>query len=547
MSMPTTQVRIRNKEGVVLTKNGTYLTHIEMDNVGQSDFSRSYLDLQVVFKDAGLPVLGERVFMGEFGTQKSYDGQCIIRNARLTCEAFGILEENIKVNVFHQTMRTYLQSQQEKQSNQVYGNEYVTPDFVTGIANIIVPLSSFLGCGEQMYDHQRLGNSTIRLELEFQKDLYYLNSGDTGAFIQLTCDDVENTTAGNLDVTTLTSSMKFKDSTTLNNIFIVGNEYDVLWDDEDGNPDSGVFTLESVSFDTLTGYASLTFDETIFVVPAGETYTDIDIRDENAQELVVPVTAPAGSDTDVVLIAGLAVDDFYVGATYEIGYLIDTIGATNLDTWYYGESSLVSADVSGTSIALTFNGPVISIPDGSGNATISQAFLRLIQFNPIDWEVQQIDLVLHKLLKPAKLGKMAYETYSLEQTNQTVALSYRKQFYTEPNAYKFVYMTPTTGLISEINDAQSFRISLNNIDLTNRDIPLTQLTNGSLYNDRLVMNVDGLKSVQLEPQSDHQTIIYCDRCPLGQQNMVEFRIDSDLTTPMGEVVGHFFKHLQREV
>lgn len=549
MSMPTTQVRIRNKEGVVLTKNGTYLTHIEMDNVGQSDFSRSYLDLQLVFKDGmGEIVRGKPVYMGDSVTQKYYDGQAIIRNARLTCDAFGILEENIKINVLHQTMEVFLKNQQEKQSEQVYGNEVVNTDVNTGIAHILVPLSSFLGSGTQIYDHERLGNSTIRLELEFQKDIFFFNPDETGAYINVPCDDV---TAGaeDEDVTTIESVTRFHSLMELEETFSVGNTYTVYFDDEGGNPDSVNAVLESLSWNATTGYATFTFETTLFVVPAGETYDNVELEDNTAVEITEAINEQAGTSVSSIGIAGGDADDFIVGDFYDVGWFFDDVSGTNVQMWYVSSGQLKSAVSAAGVLTLTFQQPIINIPTehGTGLVQITTGWIRLQAYDPLTWEVQQIDLVLHKLLKPMKTGKMVYETYSLEQTNQPEALSYRKQFYTEPNAYKFVYLTPTTNLISEINNANSFRISLNNIDLTNRDIPLNQLTNGSLYNDRLVMNVDGLKSVQLEPQDQHQTIIYCDRCPLGQTNMVEFRIDSDLIVPMDDCVGHFFKYLQREV
>ncbi len=43
MALASTQIRIRNKEGIPLTKFGTYLTHIDMDNIGVSDLARSIL------------------------------------------------------------------------------------------------------------------------------------------------------------------------------------------------------------------------------------------------------------------------------------------------------------------------------------------------------------------------------------------------------------------------------------------------------------------------------------------------------------------------
>lgn len=549
MNSATTQIRIRNKEGVVLTKNGTYLTHIEMDNVGQSDFSRSYLDLQMTFtKIDGELVKGEKVFMGDADTQHYYDGQCIIRNARLTCEQAGILEENIKINVYHQTMRRFQQNYQEKQGDEVYGNKYVTPDDVTGVAHIIVPLSSFLGCGEQIFDHQRLGNSTIRLELEFQKDLFFLSTSQTGGYFSIPCEDVVNAPlADPLDVTELETTDKFDSEEDVYQTFSVGNVYQVSYYDENDDPQNTTGTLESIAYDPTTKVVTLTFADTLFTVPAGSTFDGIDVEDTNG-ELLIEQTGVQGTDTATIAVNGVSPSEFFVGAEYTLGYYVEDVSATPINTWYTTSGILQSVDASGTDCVLTFTDPIIVYPNypSAGPVPIS-GWIRLEAYDPLTWSVQQIDLVLHKLLQPVKLGKMVYDTYSLEQTNQPQTTSYRKQFYTEPNAYKFAYMTPTTTLLSEINNAESFRISLNNIDLTNRDIPLTQLTNGSLYNDRLVMNVDNLKSVQTDLQPEHQTIIYIDRCPIGQQNMVEFKIDNNSNEPMDAVVGCFFKVLTREV
>jgi hypothetical protein len=546
MNSATTQIRIRNKEGVVLTKNGTYLTHIEMDNIGQSDFSRSYLDLQMTFaKVDGSLVKGEKVFMGDIDTQHYYDGQCIIRNARLTCEQFGILEENIKINVYHQTMRRFQQNYQEKQGNEVYGNKYVVPDEITGVAHILVPLSSFLGCGEQIYDHQRLGNSTIRLELEFQQDLFYLATAETGGYFSVPCEDIVNGPGAQpLDITSLETTDKWNSLEQVLQMFSTGNVYEVSYYDENDDPQDTTGTLESISYDPTTKVATFTFEETLFTIPAGSTFDGIDIIDTNGKQLVSQ-SGTQGTDVPTIGVANATADEFYVGAKYTLGYYVEDVSATAINTWYLTSGILKSVETNGTGVDLTFTDPIIVYPTytTAGSVNIS-GWIRIEAFDPLTWSVQQIDLVLHKLLQPMKLGKMVYDTYSLEQTNQPATSSYRKQFYTEPNAYKFAYMTPTSTLLSEINNAESFRISLNNIDLTNRDIPLNQLTNGSLYNDRLVMNVDNLKNVQLDLLPDRQTILYIDRCPIGQQNMVEFKIDGD---QMAGVVGCLFKTLTREV
>jgi hypothetical protein len=102
-----------------------------------------------------------------------------------------------------------------------------------------------------------------------------------------------------------------------------------------------------------------------------------------------------------------------------------------------------------------------------------------------------------------------------------------------------VYMTPLSSLISEQNLAASYRWTVNNIDLTNRNIPIDRQFSGSLYYDRLLMNVDGIQQLDPSPVGDLLATIYPERVPMGQNNMAELMIDA--TTSMEGCVGHLFK------
>ncbi len=558
MALASTQIRIRNKEGIPLTKVGTYLTHIDMDNIGVSDLARSYLDLHMLFTDDDDEIIkGANVYMGDANTATPYDGQCLIRNARLTCEQFGILEENIKINVYHQTMRRYTQSKQEWESSEVYGNGRCITNADTGIAHILVPLSSFLGCGNQLYDHQRLGGSTIRLELEFQSDLFYVDPAETLGLFFVDCADVPNDGEAALNARTLVTSETFVDRETAFEYFSVGRTYQI----EGVNDEAAVDVnreVESVVWNAANRTLSITFTATIAVVAAGTEFTGIVITDNNGIACN-DFDGTEGGSTTTITALDKDVADFIINTTYACGFYVDEVGAVAVNTWYWSNAVLTTAVQDGDDVTLTFATPIITFPMApEGNWSAIQVFLVDKDLTPVDWTCEQIDLVLHKLLKPpAGMGKMSYETYSLEQTNQPETTSYRKQFYTEANAFKFAYLTPAPTynaadvanpcLVSQQNGADQFRITLNNIDLTNRDIPIEPFTNGSLYNDRLVMNVDGLKSVQPQPQGELISVIYTDRCPMGTQNMVELKIDSDPATPMTQVVGHFFKTLTREV
>ena len=540
MSSATTQIRIRNREGIVLTKAGTYLTHIEIDGMGQSDFSRSYLDMLLRFKDVGGDIIyGETVYLGDLNSGTTYDGQCFIRNARLTCEQLGILEENLKINVYHQTYNRLLQNQQQHNSSEVFGNDFVVPDNETGYAHVLVPLSSFLGLGSQIYDNQRCGNSTIRLELEFQLDLCYRDIKAQDAEFEMNIEEITNNTGNAVDYNTITVVQQFADEATANEFFYVGQVYTIQGTAGGDDIDLGA-VLESISWSGApNNEVTLTFDQTLFTLADGDDFVDGLIIANNG-EACDPIEVDAtGAFSEITVTAGDA-GDFMVGQTYKVGYYY-----SGTDAWYMTTGVLDTAVEDGASVVLTFKANLASgLTEGDD---VTGIFVVPQQLEPVVWEVHQIDLVLHKLLQPVKMGKMTYDTWSLEQTNQPQTSNYRKQFYTEADVYKFSYLTPVNTLISELNDANSYRYTLNNIDLTNRDIPIDFADNNSLYFDRLIMNVDGLASVQPSPSGNLVTAVYPDRCPIGQQNMVELQLSNTNNEAMNGVVGHFFKVRSRTV
>lgn len=530
-ALPTNQIRIRNREGVILTKAGTYLTHIEFDATGMSDFSRSYLDLQVAWKNGPngdyLPA-GTNVFLGDIVEGCAYDGQAIVRNCRLTCEQFGIIEEQIKVNVYHQTMRKFTQSRQLEQSQRVFGNERLICG-ENGITQILVPLSSVLGCGTQIYPNQRMGNSTIRLELEFQKDIAYWLS-DEGRNFTLPCSD--DNTAG--DVLTITTTTLFNSQTEVDWWFSAGTLYRITGQYNGGDVLADR-VLETAVWNDGDGTAALTFTEAIITIVNPNVFSNVFVSNAEAEGIMCEdATANANGEIFTLQCASALAATLITGLVYSVGYVAQDDGHA-----YHSQAVLTDILVSTddpTQSILYFDVPIIEVPAGTDATEI---FIVKFQNNAATWEVQQIDLVLHKLLQPVKMDKFQFETLSVEMTNQPATTSYRKQFYLENDAYKFVYMTPLTSLISEQLNASTYRLTLNNIDLTNRDIPIDPDTNGSLYNDRLVMNVDGLASVQPH-NGGITTVIYPDRCPFGTQNMLEVKIDS-AGGEMDGCLGHLFK------
>jgi hypothetical protein len=523
----TKQIRIRSKEGVVLTKNGVYKTTIDIDGYGQSDLARSYLVLKVAFKNGmgGLIASSENVYLGDIASGTLYDGQCFVRNCRLTCQQFGVVEENLKINVYHQTLRRFTEGTQVEQSRQVFGNERLTTD-ENGVANIIVPLSSLLGCGNQVYPNSMMGQSTLTLELEFVLDIAFELTDDVGGqdYI-LTLADISGVLGNTIQQ--VRTNYTFDSVATASSWFSVGASASVEGD-VSGVPLDETETIALVGLDA-SGHAIITFTAPIYTFTGTATFDNGIIFDTDGIRCEDAVCDNAG---DIYL---LSTTDFpepapLVGFEYGVGYVDASAVA------HYTSGVLLEYDeLAGT---LLFSKPIIS---ASPLEDITDIFIVPKSTQPLSWEVQQTDLVLHKLLQETPMKQFQYETYSVEQTNQPATLQYRKQFQLEADAMSFVYMTPLDSLIGEQNLSASYRWTLNNIDLTNRNIPINRNTSGSLYYDRLLMNVDGIQQLNPSPVGNLLATIYPERAPMGQNNMAELMLDGDGSTSMEGCVGHLFK------
>jgi hypothetical protein len=418
-----------------------------------------------------------------------------------------------------------------EQSQRVFGNERLVCDD-NGVTQILVPLSSVLGCGTQIYPNQRMGNSTIRLELEFQKDIAYWLADEIRA---VDMNFSGSNVAGAL--LAIESTTLFESQSEVDWWFQAGKIYRITGEYNSGNI-SVDRELATAVWDDGAGTATLTFTAPILTIVAPNVFEDVFVA-SIAPLAVQCDNADADANGDVLTLTCATADtaELITGIVHSVGY----IEADNA-TAYHSAVTLTDILISTadpTRSILYFDAPVI-VGLGAGTEALDIFVVPFTAEDPAVWEVQQVDLVLHKLLQPVKMEKFQFETLSVEMTNQPLTQSYRKQFYIENDAYKFVYLTPLETLISEKNEAGTYRLTLNNIDLTNRDIPIDPDTNGSLYNDRLVMNVDGLASVQPN-NGELTTIVYPDRCPFGQQNMLEVKIDAVQGEEMLGCLGHLFK------
>ena len=105
-------------------------------------------------------------------------------------------------------------------------------------------------------------------------------------------------------------------------------------------------------------------------------------------------------------------------------------------------------------------------------------------------EVNFAELVVKRVGKPIGLDEIRFDTFSTEETNGLGLTSFQNQYQVEPDAKNVLICFPNneTDLISSNNDIESFRLRLNNQDLTDR--PVDQ--GSPLYYDRLNMTLGNM-------------------------------------------------------
>lgn len=101
------------------------------------------------------------------------------------------------------------------------------------------------------------------------------------------------------------------------------------------------------------------------------------------------------------------------------------------------------------------------------------------------------ELTLRRLANPPKPpSELTYTSFSTEQfTGDNSILNFQRMFQLESNAVNVLMMMPTGGdLVSHNDNLQSFRLRLDNEDLTNRSIVYNPIIH-PLYYDRLSMTL----------------------------------------------------------
>lgn len=108
----------------------------------------------------------------------------------------------------------------------------------------------------------------------------------------------------------------------------------------------------------------------------------------------------------------------------------------------------------------------------------------------ITYRMTGAELVLRSVSNPRGLDQINYNTYATEQVQGNGATNYQQLFTVEPECSNVVFMFPlaANNLISTNNDIEKWRLRLNNVDLTDRDVE----KDSPLDYDRLALTLNAM-------------------------------------------------------
>lgn len=209
-------------------------------------------------------------------------------------------------------------------------------------------------------------------------------------------------------------------------------------------------------------------------------FQDTDTVGAGNNSIVVGLT----NDADHLEFKSLEQSPYYTGMKLNITAQNDG-GSTPQDSM--AVISAIDHDTTTGAVTLTFEQPW-GTPLGAGQKYID------IQAVPAEATATisftSAEMVLKRKKDPEGLDTITYNTYSTEETNGNGLTAFTNLYTVEPEANAVLIMLPQdeSGLLSQNNNVESFRLRLNNEDLTDRDV----VVKSPLYYDRLAMTLSAM-------------------------------------------------------
>lgn len=501
--------RLTQIEAGPLTATGAkIITHQFDGSAGGINWGKSYMELETQFVDpAGNPYVLPVALM-DLDSEIQYSPSAMLQNVRLSHSAAGVLEENRNVNVHNQTEQYVTKSRAELQTKLKEGYGVVQVD-ATGLGHLVIPCSDILGMGKMTTTtikvtgddgkeidklipyvfplDKRGGDCTLRCELEDQVPLFCTQAPIIGTAAPGPVAISFANIAGPANAAQLTTlslvAATFQDAPA-QALYIQPGRSAIVNFTLGGNAQSVPVVIQSVS--ALNGV--ITFDRVWVNQPVGGGITLITLSLVDAGRITGPLIGDNGAATpasDNIQIAATTAANFIVGATYTS--VVNAILPGPVTTLFTGTAVLESATQNGPNVDLVFETDILpGIPTTAADNN-SATFLYLNK-TPLTARVNQVNLNLYRQPSPND-APFIYSTLSLEKAIVPIGIQqYQNQFQLESALTGFkLLLTQQNKLVAAYAepDLSSYRVAINNKDVSNRDLVVDPLQNCQAYLDRL--------------------------------------------------------------
>jgi len=503
--------RLTQIEAGPLTATGAkIITHQFDGSAGGINWGKSYMELETQFVDpAGNPYASPVALM-DLASEIKYSPAAMLQNVRLSHSAVGVLEENRNVNVHNQTEQYITKSRGELATKLQEGYGAIQVD-ATGLGHLIVPCSDILGMGKMTTTtikvpgdddkeidklipyvfplDKRGGDCTLRCELEDQVPLFCTQAPIIGTTnpgpVALEFADLVAPAAVTPTNTLALVANTFNDAaaqalylqagrSAIVNFTLAGNDFNIP------------VVIQSVS--AVNG--TITFDRVWVNRPLANNVTDISLSLADANAITGPLIGDAAAATAAsanITIPNATLAQFIVGASYTcVVNAVLPAGTTLFTASAVLQRKVVNAGVA-TSVDLTFAATIVPAIPATAADDNSRVFLYLNK-TAITARVNQVNLNLYRQPSPVDTP-FIYTTLSLEKAIVPVGIQqYQNQFQLESALSGFkLLLTQQNKLVAAYAepDLSSYRVAINNKDVSNRDLVVDPELNCQAYLDRL--------------------------------------------------------------
>ena len=507
-------IKLNSKQGGPFSKgNSNNLLDFDIPGNGTYDLSSSYLNLvgsisglvsaqaaQLSGNITGYPS-AYKVVINHANASRSIYNVALIKNCRLTSEFKGSLEDIRRVDILRQNLNEYTLSTSEQKSleysslRQLTDNNTVRSSVFQEIYNegstlsrnvpgsIKIKLSQLFELGKlQAYPAQSMG--TTRLHAELYLDNFSVASFmDTSSVGYQPMEDVAGNDAG---VTSTVSKAKY-DNNIENSPFWVGGLAAVTFTSDCDNTGNEAIATAAANGAGVTGALTLVADyNNVFVgggmklkitSTANDSNRTFAIVGTNLNGVQITENALVGPDTGTIesanyytSITSITISDVSSGAI-SVGANASTIPQTSLRTI----TDITYDPATGIQTLTFFSNFVYTLlPTGKSLTAVSVAPTASDDTNAV-LSFSRAELVLKKLASPQKPpSQLNYMSWTTEQFSGNDETSFQRMFTLEPEAVNVLMMFPINDLFSQNTDLQNYRLRLNNEDLMNRNVTITE-------------------------------------------------------------------------